>query len=79
MFAINIPLPESCYHCPLSFMSYDNDEEEFCVFWAVRDPIQNYDDQRHPNCPLLQVEDEETKKRILKENNKDSSDTTKED
>lgn len=67
MFIVNKQLPKSCYDCMLTYMSYENDDDEFCVFWEVKDSIQHYEDERHPNCPLVELtkEQEEQIKEIL--------------
>ena len=76
MFVVNKKMPKSCANCPLTFISYDNDYDYFCIFFDVKEPIQDYTDSRHPNCPLLQVK-KKTKKKVLKANKKSKNKKTK--
>ena len=48
----NRKCPNSCEDCDLVYISYHNDDDFFCIFREVEGSINEYTENRHPNCPL---------------------------
>ena len=46
-------MPKGCESCPMTYISYHNDDEQFCIFYSVMDDISELTDTRHPACSII--------------------------
>ena len=53
MIKIDIPYPNDCYECKLSYM----DREDCDVYCPTNGWVHLCSEERHPNCPLIECEE----------------------
>ena len=61
MIGINMKMPKSCDVCDFcDEIEWGNCEtENYCSFPRMGEIVDDYIVSRHPNCPLIEIEDKE--------------------